>query len=238
MDNNLTNVKERILYFANYKGVSYEKFIKEIGMSYASFKGLAKERPINSDALVNILSIYPEINSEWLLIGKGEMIKGNDYEKYVIEPISSRQKGREVLKDIQGIPLYEIEASAGLTVFFDNQNTQVPLDYISVPNAPKCDGALFVRGDSMYPLLKAGDIVCYKTISDIKNILWGEIYILDIDSGDDQFITIKYVQKSDLGDEYIKLVSQNQHHQPKDEPIKNIRALAMVKLSIRYNVIS
>jgi phage repressor protein C with HTH and peptisase S24 domain len=95
-----------------------------------------------------------------------------------------------------------------------------------------------VRGDSMYPLLKAGDIVCYKTISDLKNILWGEMYILDIDSGYDQFITIKYVQKLGLGDEYIKLVFRNQHYQPKDEPIKNIRALAMVKLSIRYNTIS
>ena len=43
------------------------------------------------------------------------------------------------------------------------------LDYISIPRLPKCDGAVYVTGDSMYPLLKSGDIVLYKEVSDIKN---------------------------------------------------------------------
>jgi len=138
----------------------------------------------------------------------------------------------------QKIPLYEIEASAGLSLLFSSQNTQIPLDFITVPNAPKCDGALFVRGDSMYPLLKSGDIICYKRISNVDNIIFGEMYLLDIDNGDDQFLTVKYVQKSDKGDSFVKLVSENHYHADKDEPIHNIRALAIVKLSIRYNTIS
>jgi hypothetical protein len=35
----------------------------------------------------------------------------------------------------------------------------------------------------------------------------------------------------------VKLVSHNQHHEPKDIPISMIRALALVKASVRYNTI-
>jgi phage repressor protein C with HTH and peptisase S24 domain len=138
----------------------------------------------------------------------------------------------------QPIPLYEIAASAGLSSIFDSQIQQVPLDYIVVPNAPKCDGALYVRGDSMYPVLKAGDIICYKTIHNIQNMVFGEMYLLDIDTGDDRILSVKYVQKSDRGDDFIKLVSENRYHTDRDEPLSHIKALALVKLSIRYNTIS
>jgi len=47
--------------------------------------------------------------------------------------------------------------------------------------------------------------------------------------------TVKYIQKSDKGDEYIKLVSQNPYHAPKDINIKYLKAAAMVKASIRMN---
>lgn len=235
MDNNLTNVKERILYFANYKGVSYEKFINEIGMSYASFKGLAKERPINSDALVNILSIYPEINSEWLLIGKGEMIKGNDYEKSNIHPISINRKTNDSIKDIQEIPLYDIHATAGLVELFKGTQQDAILDKIRIPGIASCDGAIYVTGDSMYPLLKSGDIVLYKEIN-LDSIFWGEIYLLSVQIDDwNEYISVKFVQKSELGNEYVKLVSQNQHHQSKDILISKIRAIALIRASIRLH---
>ena len=130
-----------------------------------------------------------------------------------------------------------MNASLGLNILFSSQSTQVPLDYITVPNAPKCDGALSVRGDSMYPILKAGDIVCYKIITDIENIVYGEMYLLDIDNGDDQYLTVKFIKKAEV-DGHVTLASENRHHANKDIPISQIRALAIVKLSIRYNTIS
>lgn len=75
---NLKYIKNRILYFASYKGISFEKFTKNIGMSYASFKGEAKKSTINSDAIVNIITNYPDINPIWLLTGQGEMVKIKD----------------------------------------------------------------------------------------------------------------------------------------------------------------
>ena len=41
---------------------------------------------------------------------------------------------------------------------------QYALGRIVIPNIPVCDGAVYVSGDSMYPILKSGDIVGFKSI--------------------------------------------------------------------------
>jgi len=71
-------IKERILQVAKYKGFTLDNFCNKIGLTYGNFKGKAKETPINSDAIVNILSIIPDINIEWLLTGEGPMLRNDD----------------------------------------------------------------------------------------------------------------------------------------------------------------
>ena len=52
---------------------------------------------------------------------------------------------------------------------------------------PKCDGGLRIVGDSMYPLLKSGDIVFYKQVHDIMHsIIWGEMYLISFDIDGDE----------------------------------------------------
>lgn len=136
----------------------------------------------------------------------------------------------------QLIPLYSFEAVAGLVELLDTETNAVPLDTLKIPNLPKCDGAIYVTGDSMYPLLKSGDIVAYKEVKDILNgVFWGEMYIVSVLVDDEEYVSVKYIQRSSKGEEYMKLVSQNPHHQPKDVQVRNIQALALVKASIRIN---
>lgn len=44
-------------------------------MTSGSFRGKAKETPINSTAIENILSEIKDLSPEWLLTGNGEMLK-------------------------------------------------------------------------------------------------------------------------------------------------------------------
>ena len=88
----------------------------------------------------------------------------------------------------------------------------------------------------MYPLLKSGDIVLYKQLKDIGDIFWGDMYLLSIDIDGEAYITVKYIQKSER-EGYVKLVSQNPHHADKEVAVDRIRALALVKASIRMNSI-
>ena len=67
-------IKERIIQFIDLKGVTKEHFYNKIGMTSANFRGKAKETPINSTAIENILSEFPDLNLDWLITGKGEQI--------------------------------------------------------------------------------------------------------------------------------------------------------------------
>lgn len=78
MENKLSNIKERILLLAENVEVSKAEFFKKINMTYGNFTGEKKNRPINSDALENIFINYPQTNPYWLILGVGEMLKGNE----------------------------------------------------------------------------------------------------------------------------------------------------------------
>lgn len=138
--------------------------------------------------------------------------------------------------ELQRIPLYDFDATAGMVGLFSENNVQYPINYLSIPDLPHVDGAIFVRGDSMYPLLKSGDIVVYKAVNSLYNVMWGEMYIVDCDLDGDDYTAVKFLNKVEGDDSQALLVSHNPHHAPKAIPLSAIRALAIVKASIRYNV--
>jgi|SRR5690554_4384537 len=90
MADKITNIKERILEIPTVKGISKEKFFEKIGMSYGSFKGKSKKTPINSNALADIITNYPDINIEWLITGKGEMLL-SEKENEVFQTLGEEQ---------------------------------------------------------------------------------------------------------------------------------------------------
>ena len=73
----MTTIKDRVLQLSDYKGVSKEKFFEELEVSYGNFKGKAKESGLNANILEKIIAKMPEISAEWLLTGKGEMLKSS-----------------------------------------------------------------------------------------------------------------------------------------------------------------
>ena len=78
MNNKLLTIKERILYLAENVEVNKQEFFKKIDITYGNFTGSNKNRPVNSDAINNILVNYPQTNPWWLITGKGEMLTSNN----------------------------------------------------------------------------------------------------------------------------------------------------------------
>ena len=175
----------------------------------------------------NVLVQEFNVNPDWLESGRGRMFNAPPEMKPFVRRTDSALPQ-------QSVPLYSIEGTAGLVPLFADSAAAKPVNYIHIPNLPKCDGAIYVVGDSMYPLLKSGDIVLYKQLHDIGDIFWGDMYLLSMDIDGEEYITVKYIQKSDR-EGYVKLVSQNPHHADKEVAMERIRALALVKASIRMN---
>lgn len=230
----ISPIKKRILQYIDIKGLSKYQFYKDSGITRGV---LDKDSGISEDNIAKFIAYDTNINFQWLLTGEGPMLKNQKSDNSVVaQPTPSNRKTTDPIHDIQRIPLYNITATMGL-IPTDGTNSEHLIDFLSIPNLPLCDGAMYAMGDSMYPLLKAGDIVVYKKVDiDPSTIFFGEIYVLSIylDSSS-TMKSIKYIQKSDKGDDYVKLVSVNQHHSDKDIPLNKIAAMALVRAHIRIH---
>lgn len=203
-----------------------------LGISKSTLSNWYKRNSIDYDLL---FSKCEQIDMNWLLSGEGSMLKGDPVVTAQVVP--SFRKTNDPLHEIQRIPLFRLEATMGIVPLLSNNGIDPDciVDYLSIPDLAKCDGAIYATGDSMYPLLKSGDIIAYKTISP-ENIFFGEMYLLSVILDEDtSYKTIKWVQKSELGDDYVKLVSHNQHHDSKDIKISQIAAIGMIRASIRLH---
>ncbi len=133
-------------------------------------------------------------------------------------------------KDLSVVPLYDVDARAGLqTLFLEGGQS---IGNISIPNMPAADGALHVTGDSMFPVIQPGDIIAYRVLHDLMSVTYGEIYILQMEHDGDIQVVLKIVKRSEK-DGYVKLVSYNKEHDPMDVPMQWITHIARVVFSIR-----
>lgn len=227
--------KDRLLkLIEHYSDGNKSEFARMIGVSPQAVNTWISRNTFDIDI---IYAKCVNISPEWLLTGKGPMLKPTIQEPQVkVKPIH-QPRSIEKKEDTQVVYLYDFEATAGLKALFAN-NKQNIIDTIKIPNLPKCDGAIRIVGDSMHPLLKSGDIILYKQQSpDMNNLLYGEMYLLSYDIDGEDYIVVKYIRKSEKGEPFVTLGSENPAYAARDIDFRRITALALVKASVRINCI-
>ena len=225
----METVGERVRLMRKQLNMTQEQMAQRLGIGKAALSMIETGKARLSARNKNILVQDFNVNPDWMETGEGKMFNA--------EPdLTTFNLRTDRSLPLQSVPLYSIEGTAGLVPLFNQQQQFEPINYINIPNLPKCDGAIYVVGDSMYPLLKSGDIILYKQLNDVRDVFWGDMYLLSIDIDGEEYITVKYVQKSEH-EGHIRLVSQNQHHADKEVEINRVRAVALVKASIRMHTI-
>lgn len=220
METFFTNIKERVLYFTDYKGFAKEKFFEELGVTYGNFKGKAKEKALSSDVLAKIVSKYPELNPEWLLTGEGEMLKSET---------TKTETSKE--ESVKGIPLVNATAIGGYgnNVFsFKERDVK---DYYVIPKFKhkQVDFMIEVEGSSMYPKYNSGDVVACRIIKERNFIQWNKTHVI---ATREQGIIIKRIKPSDTPNSLL-MVSDNESYDPFNVPEEEIEGLAIVVGVIR-----
>lgn len=164
--------------------------------------------------VVEKVSALAEINIDWLITGKGDMLKSS--------------KGIKPTKDGTGIPLIPVEAMAGC--FTGSQTILLQeCDHYVVPAFKNADFLIYVRGDSMQPRYFSGDMVACKMLSPTDLFFqWAKVYVLDTDQG----ALIKKVEQG-TDDETITLVSENENYKPFQIPRRAVYHIAIVMGLIR-----
>lgn len=132
------SVKDRLKKFIAYKGVSVRKFEGMVGMSYGYVNNMRVS--MQPDKVMNIASVFPELNTGWLLTGDGSMLKSTNDAKPVNDV------------EFVSVPMVPIHAYAGYSRGYGD------LEYIdTLPTVPVITDRTFkgkyrvfeVDGDSM-----------------------------------------------------------------------------------------
>ena len=224
-------VKRAKLVMGFKKDVELARYL---GISRSTLSNWVARGSIDFPLLLGRMS---QVDYNWLLTGKGSPVLQENFcdSELASGPVERlhQPKSPEAL-DERSVTLYDISAAADLKTLLEPR-PQYALGKIQIPNVPLCDGAVYVSGDSMYPILKAGDIVGFRFIRDFSAVIYGEMYLVSFQRGGDEYLTVKYVNRSDQ-EGCVRLVSYNTHHEPMDLPLEQINAMAIVKFSIRKNL--
>lgn len=199
-------IKNNILQFLDCKGITPYKYYKETGTTRGV---LTQNNGMSEENTLRFLAHYPEVNTEWLLTGNGEMLKKD------MLPLA--------VKSNDGIPLIPVNAMAGVAAG-EISVLDLECDRYVIPMFKGADYLISVKGSSMYPKYSSGDVVACKMVP-LKNIFfqWNKVYVLDTDQG----VLIKRIHKSDKKD-HIKIVSENPKYEPFDLHVEHIYAISIV----------
>ena len=180
-------------------------------------KSRQEGRDLSGKVVRQILSYYTDIREEWLLFGKGSMLK------------SQQPAQTETIEKLQmiTIPLIPLRAAAGYLSGFDNDGVRIEdCEQYTIPTFYRkgADFLIEVAGDSMMPKFQNGDIVACRKVTDISFIQWGYTYVIDTTGG----VIMKELNRCQEDDSQFICHSLNPQYADFELPRKSVRSLAMV----------
>lgn len=209
-------VSERLKKFISSKGISIRAFERSCNLSNGYVNGI--ETTIMPNKLATIRLQYPELNTEWLLYGEGEMLKCEE------TPTSTTPAE---ISDYRLVPMYNLDARAG---FADNLewSTEYVVDYIPFKGAKSDDICIPISGDSMSPTYRAGSIVLLHRVDDWADFLeLGQVYVIELRDGRR---LLKELRRSEFDSKsHYLCVSHNPMFEPVELPKKLIVRVYLVR---------
>lgn len=231
----MCKILTRIQELSQAEGITIGALEKKIGASKGVLsRAIAKGTDIQAKWIEVLVDNYPQYNTEWLLTGKGSMLKNdstqlaqNAYCAVISDCKDTKKVSNTQLKvadnSTKGIPLIPLHAMAGVL-----RGEVSVLDYeceqYVVPAFKGADFLIPVKGNSMNPTYQSGDIVaCQRTPMDSVFFQWNKPYVLDTAQG----AIIKRIRPGQ-DDEHVQIVSDNTDYLPFELHKSEIYAVALV----------
>lgn len=191
------SVKDRMVRFLHYKGLSQRKFESLLHLPNGYVNNIRSS--ISPEKLSIITKSFPDLSAIWLLTGQGEMIQ---------RTLASANNHNNIHK----VPLYSLSSLYGGTINAD------PMETVISPLAG-VDFALRVINDSMAPEIPKGSQIFVKKVDENVFLEWGSVYVLDTVNG----VLIKRIEPAE-SEENITCYSTNALYKPFDVPRSGINA--------------
>ena len=181
---NITKAICRFCEYITYSGITFNKLASELGLSNSYFSKMVKNNgSIGSDVIENILRIHPELNADWLITGRGSMLRH--------EPTSTNSAPTASLSinnDFVSIPLVDISVAAGCCGY-DNPDYLEVVDTIKMPSSMVRNSEKYfcvrIKGESMSPTLLDSSYVIVRLLdrSEWQDMPDQHIYVISDTDG-------------------------------------------------------
>ena len=184
---NISTIKDRILTFLESEGIKKADFYSTTGISDSNFKGKNLSSQLGGDAIVKVLTSYPNLSADWLLVGAGSMLKDDLNGIKTINEADSSFMPTTSMNPSVGTPYYDVDFIGGFDEVFNSQ----PATNIVIRGFEKASLWCNVTGHSMEPKINHGDIIALRQCT-LNDIQYGEIYAVVLDT----IRTIKILRRS------------------------------------------
>jgi phage repressor protein C with HTH and peptisase S24 domain len=232
---------QRILKIIELKQISKREFYLRTGLSNGF---LDKSQHIGTDKVEKILSVFPDVNLEWLILGRGEMLIKNAPEsipKSIPNSIPKAKKYPEMtvlaesdLGRYEGksrtIPVLDARAAAGWPATIDGTGFLDQRPTISLPFGWFQSGEyvlLQIEGDSMHPTIYNGDWAFVRKIEAYNDIKDGYVHIILTRDG---IVCKRVLNRPNKG--HLALQSDNSAYPTYTVPYEEIISLWKVEMKM------
>lgn len=187
---NISTIKDRILTFLESEGIKKADFYSTTGISDSNFKGKNLSSQLGGDAIVKVLTSYPNLSADWLLVGAGSMLKDDLNGIQTADEANPSTLPTTSMNPSVGTPYYDVDFIGGFDEVFNSQ-VNIPATNIVIRGFEKASLWCNVTGHSMEPKINHGDIIALRQCT-LNDIQYGEIYAVVLDT----IRTIKILRRS------------------------------------------
>lgn len=185
----VSNLKQRLIEFIKYKDLSQQKFESRCGLSNGYVNNIT--RGIGAEKLADISRQFPELNTDWLITGAGEMLNESNDNYMIVET-----RPRVPFKSITG---HLRDYYAG------DKRDECEMKPI-VKQFPHYQFTMLISRHVMSPYIDTGDVIACAEIPKIT--AYGHVYVLDTE-GD---VLIRRVYVADGDPNQYRLVAENKDY--------------------------
>lgn len=220
-----SEIIHRIRDLMTLRGVGQGAFARSIGVDPTNMsKHMSGRLPI-TDGLINRIVADLGVSKNWLLTGTGTPYAKPLHTDFISPDASER------FPTGSGTPIYDIDVAAGTAELSRMFTDDRIIGHISLPSLRRDSVIVRVSGDSMEPVISPGAYISINPQSDLRNILWGQIYVIVMED----YRLVKYLRKSD-DPKKVRLLSANPAYDEMVVDRRNILALYLVEAIINYNL--
>lgn len=191
----------------------------KIGLELSSDNALADTLGVSKTTLSNwksrnsldfplVFSLCEHISLDWLLTGKGKMLKSNAQEDEEAAPKISYNPQ-------VGQPYYDVDFLAGFDEVFNSQ-VSIPACNVVVPGFTRVSLWCNVTGHSMEPQINHGDMIALRECT-VRDIQYGEVYAVVLDT----IRTIKIIRKGS-SPKVLRYIPVNEKYDEQEFEIERI----------------